>query len=140
MSFAYFLYQWFEQSLLTSHFDLNTDFINKFLTYVRVEGITFPGHFWRSISHNSSNRLNLFVYRGRNKPKLPLVRRISDMLQTTCPPTCPLVQVLVHFVGPKLDALDRQNSGQCNIVRDDMGLTDSVTQAQLCCYFLSELD
>ena len=51
--------------------------------------------------------------RGRNKPKLPLVRRISDMLQTTCPPTCPLVQVLVHFVGPKLDALDRQNSGQC---------------------------
>ena len=51
--------------------------------------------------------------RGRNKPKLPLVRRISDMLQTTCPPTCPLVQVLVHFVGPKLDALDRQNSSQC---------------------------
>ena len=39
--------------------------------------------------------------RGRNKPKLPLVRRISDMLKTTCPPTCPLVQVLVHFVGPK---------------------------------------
>ena len=37
--------------------------------------------------------------RGRNKPKLPLVRRISDMLKTTCPPTCPLVQVLVHFVG-----------------------------------------
>ena len=34
------------------------------------------------------------------------------MLQTTCPPTCPLVQVLVHFVGPKLDVLDRQNSGQ----------------------------
>ena len=55
----------------------------------------------------------LYVSRGRNKPKLPLVRRISDMLQTTCPPTCPLVQVLVHFVGPKLDALDRQNSGQC---------------------------
>ena len=54
-----------------------------------------------------------FLNRGRNKPKLPLVRRISDMLQTTCPPTCPLVQVLVHFVGPKLDALDRQNSGQC---------------------------
>ena len=54
--------------------------------------------------------------RGRNKPKLPLVRRISDMLQTTCPPTCPLVQVLVHFVGPKLDALDRQNSGQCRAV------------------------
>ena len=45
-----------------------------------------------------------FVYvvcRGRNKPKLPLVRRISDMLKTTCPLTCPLVQVLVHFVGPK---------------------------------------
>ena len=41
------------------------------------------------------------VIRGRNKPKLPLVRRISDMLKTTCPPTCPLVQVLVHFVGPK---------------------------------------
>ena len=34
------------------------------------------------------------------------------MLQTTCPPTCPLVQVLVRFVGPKLDALDRQNSRQ----------------------------
>ena len=34
------------------------------------------------------------------------------MLQTTCPPTCPLVQVLFYFVGPKLDALDRQNSGQ----------------------------
>ena len=32
------------------------------------------------------------------------------MVQTTCPPTCPLVQVLVRFVGPKLDALDRQNS------------------------------
>ena len=46
---------------------------------------------------------------GRNKPKLPLVRRISDMLKTTCPHTCSLVQVLVHFVGPKLDALDRQN-------------------------------
>ena len=56
---------------------------------------------------------NIMVNRGRNKPKLPLVRRISDMLQTTCPPTCPLVQVLVHFVGPKLDARDRQNSGQC---------------------------
>ena len=41
------------------------------------------------------------LVRGRNKPKLPLVRRISDMLKTTCPPTCPLVQVLVHFVGPK---------------------------------------
>ena len=41
--------------------------------------------------------------------KLPLVRRISDMLKTTCPHTCSLVQVLVHFVGPKLDALDRQN-------------------------------
>ena len=54
------------------------------------------------------------------------------MLQTTCPPTCPLVQVLVHFVGPKLDALDRKP------IRDDMGLTDSVTQAQLC-YFLSEV-
>ena len=78
------------------------------------------------------------IVRGRNKPKLPLVRRISDMLQTTCPPTCPLVQVFVHFVGPKLDALDRQNSGQGN-VRDDMGLTDSVPQAQLCCYFLSEV-
>ena len=52
---------------------------------------------------------NPMIPRGRNKPKLPLVRRISDMLQTTCPPTCPLV----HFVGPKLDALDRQNSGQC---------------------------
>ena len=50
------------------------------------------------------------LYMGRNKPKLPLVRQISDMVQTTCPPTCPLVQVLVHFVGPKLDALDRQNS------------------------------
>ena len=75
------------------------------------------------------------VLRGRNKPKLPLVRRISDMLQTTCPPTCPLVQVLVHFVGPKLDALDRQNSGQC---RGDIGLTDTGT-AQLCCYFLSEV-
>ena len=61
--------------------------------------------------------------RGRNKPKLPLVRRISDMLQTTCPPTCPLVQVLVHFVGPKLDALDRQIAAN---VRDDMGLTDTV--------------
>ena len=47
--------------------------------------------------------------RGRNKPKLPLVHRISDMLKTTCPHTCSLVQVLVHFVGPKLDALDRQN-------------------------------
>ena len=46
--------------------------------------------------------------RGRNKPKLPLVRRISDKLQTSCPPTCPLV----HFVGPKLVALDRQNSGR----------------------------
>ena len=32
------------------------------------------------------------------------------MVQSTCPPTCPLVQVLVHFVGPKLDTLDRQNS------------------------------
>ena len=52
------------------------------------------------------------VHRGRYKPKLPLVRRLSDMLQTTCPPTCPLVQVLFHFVGPKLDALDRHNSGQ----------------------------
>ena len=52
----------------------------------------------------------LVLYRGRNKPKLPLVRRISDMLQTTCPPTCPLVQRLVHFVGPKLDALYRQKS------------------------------
>ena len=31
--------------------------------------------------------------RGRNKPKLPPVRRISDMLKTTCPPTCPLVRV-----------------------------------------------
>ena len=31
------------------------------------------------------------------------------MLKTTCPHTCSLVQVLVHFVGPKLDALDRQN-------------------------------
>ena len=39
------------------------------------------------------------IGRGRNKPKLPLVRRISDMLKTTCPPTCPLVRVLVHFVG-----------------------------------------
>ena len=44
---------------------------------------------------------NIMVTRGRNMPKLPLVRRISDMLKTTCPPTCPLVQVLVHFVGPK---------------------------------------
>ena len=51
----------------------------------------------------------LTISRGRNKPKLPLVRRISDMLKTTCPHTCSLVQVLVHFVGPKLDALDRQN-------------------------------
>ena len=42
--------------------------------------------------------------------KLPLVRWISDMLKTTCPPTCPLVQVLVYFVRPKLDALDHQNS------------------------------
>ena len=62
---------------------------------------------------------------GRNKPKLPLVCRISGMLQTTCPPTCPVVRLHVHlsryfshFVGPKLDALDRQNSG-----REDMGLT-----------------
>ena len=51
------------------------------------------------------------ITRGRNKPKLPLVRRISDMLKTTCPPTFPLVQVLVHFGGPKWDALSRQNSG-----------------------------
>ena len=27
------------------------------------------------------------------------------MLKTTCPPTCPLVQVLFHFVGPTCDAL-----------------------------------
>ena len=47
--------------------------------------------------------------RGQNKPKLPLVRRISDMLKITCPHTCSLVQVPVHFVGPNLDALDRQN-------------------------------
>ena len=68
--------------------------------------------------HDVRARYPEAVSRGRNKPKLPLVRRISDMLQTTCPPTCPLVQVLFHFVGPKLDALDRQNSG-----REDMGLT-----------------
>ena len=60
----------------------------------------------------SSFTVSSILCRDRNKPKLPLVRRISDMLQTTCPPTCPLVQVLVRFVGPKLDALDRQNSGQ----------------------------
>ena len=36
-------------------------------------------------------------------PKLPLVRRISDMLKTTCPHESPLVRVLVHFVGHKLD-------------------------------------
>ena len=73
--------------------------------------------------------------RGRNKPKLPLVRRISDMLQTTCPPTCPLVQVLVHFVGPKLDALDRQNSGECK----EWHGSHWVWVTQLCCYFLSEV-
>ena len=50
------------------------------------------------------------------------------MLQTTCPPTCPLVQVLFHFVGPKLDALDRQNSGR-----------GKTWVSQLCCYFLSEV-
>ena len=38
------------------------------------------------------------------------------MLQTTCPPTCPLVQVLFHFVGPKLEALDRQNSEHSFVV------------------------
>ena len=31
-------------------------------------------------------KYRVIYYRGRNKPKLPLVRRISDMLQTTCPP------------------------------------------------------
>ena len=51
----------------------------------------------------------IMIHRGRNKPTLPRVRRISDMLKITCPHTCSLVQVLVHFVGPKLDALDRQN-------------------------------
>ena len=76
--------------------------------------------------------------RGRNKPKLPLVRQISDMLQTTCPPTCPLVQVFVHFVGPKLDALDRQNSGQCKGWHGSHWQCDTA-QAQLCCYFLSEV-
>ena len=40
--------------------------------------------------------------RGRDKPKLSLVCRISDMLKTTCPPTCPLVRELVHFVGTQI--------------------------------------
>ena len=55
-----------------------------------------------NVSHIAANaRKHAYLYRGRNKPKLPLVCRISDMLKTTCPPTYPLVQVLVHFVGPK---------------------------------------
>ncbi len=60
------------------------------------------------------------ISRGRNKPKLPLVRRISDMLQTTCPPTCPLVQVLFHFVGPNwmLSTIKIADN-----LREDMGLT-----------------
>ena len=35
------------------------------------------------------------------------------MLKTTCPPTCPLVWVLVLSIlsGPKFDAIDHQNSG-----------------------------
>ena len=60
------------------------------------------------------DHVNLYMYyRGRNKPKLPLVRRISDMLKTTCPPTCPLVRViyLSMLSGHKFDAIDHQNSG-----------------------------
>ena len=71
--------------------------------------------------------------RGRNKPKLPLVRRISDC-QTCCKLLVrlhvTLVQVLVHFVGHKLDALGRQNSGQ---------FKGKTWVSQLCCYFLSEV-
>ena len=88
-----------------------------------VSCLACPEEGWRDCSRfrpavlvvtvSTHNSYGCSVHRGRNMPKLPLVRRISDMLQTTCPPTCPLVQVLVHFVGPKLDALDRQNSGQC---------------------------
>ena len=45
------------------------------------------------------------------------------MLQTTCPPTCPLVQVLVHFVGPIIGRLSTVKIAAN--VRGDMGLTDT---------------
>ena len=69
------------------------------------------------------------VGRGRNKPKLPLVRRISDKLQTTCPPTCPLVQVLVILSDPNwmLSIVKIADN-----IREDMGLT-------VFFYFLSEV-
>ena len=74
------------------------------------------------INSKMSNSPNVYIegWRGRNKPKLPLVCRISDMLQTTCPPTCPLVQVLFHFVGPNwmLSTIKIADN-----LREDMGLT-----------------
>ena len=78
--------------------------------YTRVSDMTHYGPCLYKGQWYDALRSTFTQGRGRKKPKLPLVRRISDMLKTTCPHTCSLVQVLVRFVGPKLDALDRQNS------------------------------